>query len=111
MVALDFLRRLSRFLSFRKVVSGALLAAIMDFAHHHDGRILHAGHSHDMEGVDISDGDPGFAILLTLLAGLATTIGAAIASVPTLTTTVCSRFASACRLGSWRMCPSQRSWT
>jgi len=32
-----------------------------------------------MEGVDISDGDPGFAILLTLLAGLATTIGAAIA--------------------------------
>ena len=79
MVALDFLRRLSRFLSFRKAVSGALLAAIMDFAHHHDGRILHAGHSHDMEGVDISDGDPGFAILLTLLAGLATTIGAAIA--------------------------------
>ena len=51
----------------------------MDFAHHHDGRILHAGHSHDMEGVDISDGDPGFALLLTLLAGLATTIGAAIA--------------------------------
>mmetsp|Transcript_17289 Transcript_17289/g.35617 ORF Transcript_17289/g.35617 Transcript_17289/m.35617 type:complete len:310 (-) Transcript_17289:339-1268(-) len=51
----------------------------MDFAHHHDGRILHAGHSHDMEGVDISDGDAGFAILLTLLAGLATTIGAAIA--------------------------------
>ena len=51
----------------------------MDFAHHHDGRILHAGHSHDMEGVDISEGDAGFAMLLTLLAGLATTIGAAIA--------------------------------
>ncbi|CAE7298155.1 zupT [Symbiodinium sp. CCMP2592] len=32
-----------------------------------------------MEGVDISEGDAGFAMLLTLLAGLATTIGAAIA--------------------------------
>jgi len=50
-----------------------------DFAHHHDGRVLHAGHSHDMEGMDISEGDPGFAMLLTLLAGLATTVGAAIA--------------------------------
>ena len=33
----------------------------------------------DMDDVDISEGDPAFALLLTLLAGLATTIGAAIA--------------------------------
>ena len=50
-----------------------------DFAHHHDGRALHAGHSHDLDGVGISEGDPAFALLLSLLAGLATTIGAAIA--------------------------------
>ncbi|CAE7881302.1 zupT [Symbiodinium microadriaticum] len=48
---------------------------------HHDGTTSYQPerHSHDMEGVDISEGDPGFAMLLTLLAGLATTIGASIA--------------------------------
>ena len=68
------------FSSFGIVASSPVLSTKMaDFAHHHDGRALHAGHSHDLEDLDISDGDPAFALLLTCLAGLATTIGAAIA--------------------------------